>query len=195
MPGLPLLIALLLDATASWKRYAVVMPAICGLLLLTQTADKLTEPYAFNGWRDEPVGLATETSSLPQCTASGCPWTPSPDRRGYRHHSHALGAGGRHLHLSVHAAVLLPVGTKQPATYSWSHNIDAVPDAVAESDAAILLRTRPAVIVYYDFPPGFRGMGRGAVARRTAERPARHRCGHSSDSRRNTSWPAASPSP
>jgi hypothetical protein len=40
-------------------------------------------------------------------------------------------------------------------TYSWSHNIDAVPDALAKSDAAILLRTRPAVIVYYDFPPGF----------------------------------------
>jgi hypothetical protein len=42
MPGLPFLAALLLDASASRKRYAAVAPAICGVLLLTQTADKLT---------------------------------------------------------------------------------------------------------------------------------------------------------
>lgn len=155
MPGLPLLIALLLDATASWKRYAVVMPAICGLLLLTQTADKLTEPYAFNGWRDEPVRLATETSSLPRMHGFRLPKDAVRLIDGVTGIIRTRSAPGDAIFTYPSMPLFYYLSGRKLATYSGSHNIDAVPDAVAESDAAILLRTRPAVIVYYDFRPEF----------------------------------------
>jgi hypothetical protein len=155
MPGLPFLIALLLDASASRRRYNAVVPAICGALILMQTADKLTEPYAFNGWRDAPVRLATETSSL-------------PEMRGFRLSKDAVrlidgvtdiirkrSAPGDAIFTYPSMPLFYYLSGRGLATYSGSHNIDAVPDAVAEDDAATLLRTRPAVIVYYEFPPQF----------------------------------------
>jgi hypothetical protein len=155
MPGLSFLAALLLDAGASRKRYAAVAPALCGVLLLTQTADKLTQPFAFNGWRDGPVRLATEASRLPAM-------------RGFRLPKEAVGlidgvtdiivrrsAPGDAIFTYPSMPLFYYLSGRRIPTYSGGHNIDAVPDAVAISDAEILLRTRPAVIVYYDFPPGF----------------------------------------
>lgn len=155
MPGLPFLIALLLEESALRNRYKAVVPAICGALLLAQTVDKLTAPYVFNGWRDAPVRLATETSSL-------------PGMHGFRLSKDAVrlidgvtdiirrrSAPGDAIFTYPAMPLFYYLSGRRIPTYSGSHNIDAVPDAVAEGDAATLLRTRPAVIVYYDFPPRF----------------------------------------
>ena len=155
MPGLPFLIALLLDASASRNRYKAVVPIICGVLLLTQTADKLTEPYAFNGWRDAPVRLATETSSLAEMHGFLLPKDAVRLIDGVTNIIRERSAPGDAIFTYPAMPLFYYLSGRKSPTYSWSHNIDAVPDAVAESDAAILLRTRPAVIVYYDFPPPF----------------------------------------
>ena len=155
MPGLPFLAALLLDASASRKRYAAVAPALCGVLLLTQTADKLTQPFAFNGWRDGPVRLATETSRLPAMRGFRLPKDAVPLIDGVTDIIAKRSAPGDVIFTYPAMPLFYYLSGRSSPTYSWSHNIDAIPDAVAESDAEILLRTRPAVIVYYDFPPGF----------------------------------------
>jgi hypothetical protein len=155
MPGLPFLVALLLDASASRKRYAAAVPAICGVLLLTQTADKLTAPYAFNGWRDAPVRLATEISSLPEMHGFRLPKDTVRLIDGVTDIIRKRSAPGDAIFTYPSMPLFYYLSGRRIATYSGGHNIDAVPDAVAESDAATLLRTRPAVIVYYDFPPGF----------------------------------------
>ena len=155
IPGLPFLIALLLDASASRNRYKAVVPVICGVLLVAQTADKLTEPYVFNGWRDGPVRLATETSSLPEMHGFRLPKDAVRLIDGVTDIIRRRTAPGDAIFTYPAMPLFYYLSGRKCPTYSWSHNIDSVPDALAESDAAILLRTRPAVIVYYDFPPRF----------------------------------------
>jgi hypothetical protein len=146
IPGLGLFLAVLLNDFRSWRRWIVY--AACVVLLFFQTQEKLRVPFGFNGWFEPPVKTAVNTSSLPELRGFLLP----PDTvdfvdstvRIIRENSTPQDT----IFIYPELGIFYGLTGRRPATFSASHNIDVVSDALAREEAQRLLRARPAVLIY-----------------------------------------------
>lgn len=151
MPGLPFLLGLALEKTSGLRRASIW--CLSGILLLTQTVDKLERPFGFNWWNDAPVRMATVTSGLPQL--KGLRLEPGTaqlieDVTGIiKTHS----SPGDTIFTFPTMPLFYLLSDRWFPTYSGNHNIDVIPDSLSEREATTLLKKRPAVIVFMDMPP------------------------------------------
>jgi hypothetical protein len=146
VPGLGLLLAALLEETSGWRKYLIY--ALCTALLMFDIQLKLDVPFAFAGWAEPPVALATQTSTLPELKGMRLP-QPTVDFvdntvRIIQQNSSPTDTIFTYPEFSF----LYGASHRMPATFSGSHNIDVVPDALAREEASRLLRHPPAVIIY-----------------------------------------------
>ncbi len=146
VPGLGLFLAALLEDLIDWRKWAIY--AICGGILFLGMQLKTFAPFAFSGWQEPPVALATQQSALPELKGMLLPANTvdfvdntvriinensSPSDTIFTYPELSFFYGATH---------------RGPPTLSGSHNIDVVPDSFAKEEAARLLARRPAVLIY-----------------------------------------------
>lgn len=150
VPSLAVLLAVVLNSIADRSRLAltVTMAAIAALLVY-ETQLKLQRPFDWMApWNESSVAEATEPARLP--LLAGLKLSPLTisrvDRivKAVREHSKP----GDTMVTYPYLPLFYSICGLRPPTYAYLHNIDVTPDTVADRDAATMLRTRPAVIVY-----------------------------------------------
>src|SRR4051794_3277718 len=99
-------------------------------------------------WKESSVAEATEPARLP--VLAGLKLSPETisriDRiaKAVREHSKP----GDTMLTYPYLPLFYSICGLRPPTYAYVHYIDVTPDSLADRDAATMLRTRPAVIVY-----------------------------------------------
>jgi hypothetical protein len=146
IPGLALILAVLLNDFESWRRWLVY--AACAALLCCGTQFKLRIPFGFDGWQEPSAKSATMTSSLPELRGFLLPANTiefvDSTIRIIRENSSPADT----IFVYPELGFFYGITERKPATFSCSHNFDVVPDSMAKEEAARLLRTRPAVLIY-----------------------------------------------
>jgi hypothetical protein len=151
MPGLPLLVAVLLEKTSGLHHVSIW--CICAVLLFAQTADKLVYPYEFSYWADAPVRLATVTPTLRELKGLKLEAGTVKLIENVTEIIQAHSTPGDTIFTYPAMPMFYILSGRWFPTYSGDHNIDVVPDSLAEDEAATLVKKKPAVIVFSDMPP------------------------------------------
>jgi hypothetical protein len=146
VPGLALFLAAVLDGSNYRIRSAVIV--ICGLLVFMQARAKREMPFSFDSWVEAPIALASESLLSPELSSLHVPRDTAAFTDGtltlIRQYSNQHDAIFTYPELGVFYALT----NRWPPTFSGSHNIDVVPDALAREDAGRLLKNPPAVLIY-----------------------------------------------
>lgn len=146
IPGLGLLVAALLDASPNWRR--LVIYAACALLIASETCSKLNLPFGFAGFNEAPVRVAHSTSNLPALKGFVLPESMVRFLDEAVPIIQANSSPQDRIFVYPELGVLYPLSGRRCATFSCSHNIDFVSDELAKREAATVLRSKPAVLVY-----------------------------------------------
>jgi hypothetical protein len=146
IPGFGLILVVLLNDFEGWRRWIVY--AVCAALLCCGTQFKLRVPFGFNGWQEPSAKSATMSSSLPELRGFLLPPNTidfvDSTIRIIRENSTPQDT----IFIYPELGFFYGITERKPATFSASHNFDVVPDFMAKEEAARLLRTRPAVLIY-----------------------------------------------
>lgn len=157
VPGLPFLTALALNRLG---RAPVQQLARTGIVAaafgatLTAATYKMSAPFSWYGFNEEPVQFSTETSSIKQLAGLRMS-ARSRDFIDRLHRAIRENLDGRS---SEYAFFYLPlayiVSDAYPPTTAFNHFIDVAPDQICRLDAGTLEAARPSVIVYTPLRPG-----------------------------------------
>jgi len=151
LPGLALLLIGALEAVK--PRGFAFISLIAAVMVFCQFREKLDVPFSFDRLDDSPVRFATASSTLPELrhmrfspgSVAMLDGTTSIIRSHTTPHDTIYTYPGIEL--------LYELADRGYPTISATHNIDVVNDAFAAQEAQRLLRTPPAVIVYYQQNP------------------------------------------
>jgi hypothetical protein len=150
-PALGVVLAATLDGLQSkWWQYLVY--AVCGILLIAETCDRLNRPQGFHEWVEPPVWEATAASTVPELSGLRLPPTV------VRFIDTTVDIVALHstskdtIFVYPEMGVLYELAHRRWPTETDSHNIDVINDEFARQEARRLLQARPAVIVYYRVP-------------------------------------------
>jgi hypothetical protein len=146
IPGLGLFLAALLEETSGWRKYMIY--TLCTALLIFEIQLRLDVPFAFAGWVEPPVAFANQTSTLPELKGMRLPKTTVDFVDNTVRIIQQNSSPTDTIFIYPEFGFLYGASHRMPATFSGSHNIDVVPDALAREEAARLLRHPPAVIIY-----------------------------------------------
>lgn len=145
VPGLAIFVAVLLNDFEDWRKWPVY--ATCVLLLFCQTQAKMFLPFGFDNWYEPPVKEATMTSSLPELKGFLLPENTirfvDSTVQIIRENSTPQDT----IFVYPELGLFYGLAQRRPATFSGSHNMDTVSDALAKEEAQRLLRARPAVLI------------------------------------------------
>jgi hypothetical protein len=147
MPGLGFLAAAFLDRSSRNSR--LVCYAGCSILMFSLVVWKLDFPFGFGDWVEPSVRTATVRSSLPELKGFLLPQPEVTMLDGITHIIREHSRPGDTIFTYPSMPIFHALSGLGLPTYAGDHNIDACPDDIARRDAAILLRVKPAVIVYY----------------------------------------------
>ncbi|HEX7359191.1 MAG TPA: hypothetical protein VF283_01745 [Bryobacteraceae bacterium] len=147
IPGLGLLVAALLDQWKHWRK--LVVYGACALLVAAETYAKLGEPFGFGGINEPPVRTATAVSSLPQLRGFVLPKPIMDFVDQTLLIIEANTKPGDKIFTYPEMGLFYGLSGLTCPTRTCSHNIDVVDDAFARSEAKLLLRNPPAVLIWY----------------------------------------------
>lgn len=150
VPGLGLFVAALLDQWKRWRK--LVIYGACALLVAAETYAKLGEPFGFGGINEPPVRTATAVSSLPQLRGFVLPKKIMDFVDQTLLIIEANTKPGDKIFTYPEMGLFYGLSGLTCPTRTCSHNIDVVDDAFARSEAKLLLRRPPAVLIWYVEP-------------------------------------------
>jgi len=153
VPGLGLFLAALLENLTDWRKWVVC--AICGGVLFFEAQVKMFAPFEFAGWQEPPVAMATQTSTLPELKGMLLPANTVDFVDTTVHIIQQNSSPSNSIFVYPELSFLYAASHRGSATFSSSHNIDVVPDALAREEAVRLLLRRPAVLIYGSESEGF----------------------------------------
>ncbi len=147
VPGLGLVVALLL--AGSPRRAQAWIYGVLAFLVFMQLREKLDLPFGFDLQDEAPVYQATERSTLPELAGMRLPRSTVRfvDETTALIQSHTC--PGDPVFTYPEMGLLYTLSDRRAPTWSPSHNIDVVNDALAQEDAARLAAARPLVLVTY----------------------------------------------
>ncbi len=150
LPGLGFLLAATLDGVqARFKWFLLIVLAV---MVFLQVREKLDMPFGFGHQDEAPVRLANAVSVQPQLRGLRM----APEMVRFLDETASLAATktgpGDTIFTYPEMSLLYPLTGRQPPTWSGSHNIDVINDALALEEAERLSHSRPALIVYYRLP-------------------------------------------
>lgn len=132
--------------------WALPFSALCIAGIFCAAMLKLTTPFSWYGWKDEPVNQATQYSSLPQLRGIRM----SPRAAAFMERLSTLVDAHSTRQQPIYVFFYLPLGyilpDRDPSTFAYIHFIDVASDAITLSDNNVLRAQPPAVIVYTEVP-------------------------------------------
>jgi hypothetical protein len=145
IPGLALGTAAALDHATTSVKFAIHV--VCAVLVYGVTCAKLDKPFEFDGWAEPPVRVSQAVSAqpalqgfvLPETTVRFLDETVRIIREYPKHDT---------IFTYPEFGLIYGLSGRRFPTFSGSHNIDLANDQFARSEAQMLLRARPAVLVY-----------------------------------------------
>lgn len=146
LPGLGLLLAATIDGSGPRGRRFVY--ALMAVMVFMAVREKLDLPFGFDGLNEAPVRFSTVKSDIPALRGMRL---PAETVRLLDETVPAMqSASAEHAPVFTYSemGLLYALSGGHPPTWSGSHNIDVVSDALAQQDAGRLLRNPPAVILY-----------------------------------------------
>jgi len=150
VPALALVVAIALDrleASAPGAMCALGV-VVVSLVAYIHASYKLTVPFSWMFWQEQPVIQATHRSRLPQLQGLLIS-EPTLDITERITSIIQANSGPRDSVLVYpYFPIFYVLSRRNPPTYSFNHFVDVCPDPVCASDAALTLRARPAIIVY-----------------------------------------------
>jgi hypothetical protein len=149
-PALGLLVAATLHHSSRARSYIVF--AVSSVLLFAITCEKLNNPHGFHEFREPAVRLANTYSTLPELRGLRLPETTVRFIDGTVRIIQQYSRPSDTIFVYPELGVFYNLAERHYPTATDSHNLDVVNDDFARSEAATLLRARPAVIVYYQQP-------------------------------------------
>ena len=147
LPGLGLLVSLLLAGCRARARPYVY--GLLALLLLMQLREKLDLPFGFDLQDEAAVSSAQANSRQPALEGLRLPANTVRfiDETTALIEQHTCRGDG--VFTLPEMGLLYTLSDRWPPTWSPSHNIDVVNDALAQADEAKILAAPPAVLVTY----------------------------------------------
>jgi len=146
LPGLGLLVAACLQAASAWRSLAVY--AACAILLVNGTLTKLDIPFSFNSFSEPPVRMAHSVSSRPELKGFVLP----EEIVKFVDQTLATIQTNTSANDTIFAypefGAFYALSGKNCPTFTCSHNIDVVNDAMARQEANQLLSKPPAVLIF-----------------------------------------------
>lgn len=150
LPGLAFLLAATLDGVRDRFRWAPML--LMAALVFFQVREKLDKPFGFGQQDEAAVRFANAVSTQPQLRGMRLP-VPMVK---FLDDTVSLVAAETKPKDTIFTypemGLLYTLTNRKPPTWAPSHNIDVINDAFAREEAKTLLRSRPAVIVYYRIP-------------------------------------------
>lgn len=146
LPGLGLLVAAIVDGGNVWIRrlsYAAVM-----LLVFSQVRQKLRSPFRFNDHADPPIQLSTVHSQQPAMRSMLLPPETARLIDDVCATVRSRTGSSDTIFTYPEMGLFYSVTNRRTPTRAGSHNIDVVSDDFARAEAARLLASPPAVVVY-----------------------------------------------
>jgi hypothetical protein len=149
-PAMAVMTAAILHGSTKWLRSLTY--AVCALVLLAMTAEKLNRPHGFHEWTDQPVRLANSHSSQPMLQGLLLPEATVRLIDGAVSIVQAHSTRQDTIFVYPEFGIISTLAGRRGATRTGSENIDVVNDEMARSEAKRLLAARPAVVIYYPTP-------------------------------------------
>jgi hypothetical protein len=149
-PGLGVVIAFMLDDLHSTPRtpvlrYSLATAAV--LLLSVCEAGRVSSPFSWDSWTDDPISKATAQSRQPMLKGIYM----SPDMAAFTDRLTSLIDSHSRVNDSVFIYSYQPLwyvlANRWPPTYAQVHFFDVAPDGLCRRDAERIVKERPAVIV------------------------------------------------
>jgi len=146
LPGLGLLLAATVEGARPFgRRFSYVVMAI---MVFMAVREKLDLPFGFDGLNEAPVRFSTVKSDIPALRGMRLPAETERLLDETVPAMHSANAAHAPVFTYSEMGLLYALSGGHPPTWSGSHNIDVVSDALAQQDAERLLRNPPAVILY-----------------------------------------------
>lgn len=146
LPGLGFLTAAALDGFKG--RRSILIDTLCGLLLVTMTCAKLDRPFGFGFFNEPPVRAATAVSQIPELRGLRLPPATVNFIDGTAKIVAARSGPRDTIFTYPEMGIFYSVTHRKCPTGDCSTNIDIVNDSSARDEAAVLLKARPAVLIY-----------------------------------------------
>ena len=147
LPGTGLAAALVLAGSAGRQRR--ITYGIFGLLLLLQMREKLNLPFGFDREDEGSVAEATVSSDLPALRGMRLPAATVAFIDETTRLVRKQTCADEMIFVYPEMSLLYSLTGRGWPTWSPSHNIDVVNDALARTEAARILKAPPAVLVSY----------------------------------------------
>jgi hypothetical protein len=155
IPGLAFLIAMTLDrqpAFTRWRNPAVAAVLLGMLLISTAAIRKLTWPYLWENWSDQPIRTQNAASEFPEMRGLRI----APESAAFLSRVTAtIDAHSRPDETILcypNYALFYVLAHRAPATFAYMHWFDIVSDKLAREEAVRVRERRPAVILMADMP-------------------------------------------
>ena len=148
LPGVGLVTALVLEGSVGWRQRRVVF-AVLGLLVLLQMREKLDLPFGFDLEDEGRVSEAVVPSTLPALKGMKLPAATVAFVDATTELIRGRTCDSETVFVYPEMSLLYSLAGRGWPTWSPSHNIDVVNDALAREEAGRVLRARPAVLVEY----------------------------------------------
>jgi len=150
VPGTGLLVAAMMDASVPWKKTMVAVG--CCLLIFVETVGKLNLPFFFSDMGEPAVRFAHSRSVLPGLRGFVLPESTVRMTDGVVEIVRKAAGPKDKIFTYPELALLYILSGHGCPTSTCSHNIDVVNDTYAKSEAELLVKSRPAVLIYYRQP-------------------------------------------
>jgi hypothetical protein len=149
-PSLGIVIAFMLDDLLSRPRLSALryfFAAAAVLLLSVAEAGRVSCPFSWGSWTDDPISKATAQSGQPMLKGIYM----SPDMAAFTDRLTSLIDGHSRANDSAFIYSYQPLwyvlANRWPPTYAQVHFFDVAPDGLCRRDAERIVKERPAVIV------------------------------------------------
>lgn len=147
LPGTGLVAALVLQGSRGWQRRLVY--GVFALLLLLQWREKLNLPFGFDLEEEDSVAQASTQSDLPALRGMRLPAATVTFVDQTTNLVREKTCPNEAIFVYPEMSLLYSLAARGWPTWSPSHNMDVVNDALAREEAWRVLQARPAVLVIY----------------------------------------------
>lgn len=139
-----------LAATRSLRWVRAAMVTLCALVIFQFCMSRMEVPFKWGGWREPNVHSANQR--LPYSQLAGFRVSPASAEFINRVTDDIIrnSKPGDRVLAYPDIPIFYVLANRSPATFAYVHYVDVAPDYIDRVDAQTILRTPPAVIVYWD---------------------------------------------